>query len=93
MDKRNTVLELFKQEMDNRRVRLHGAVLMSKQNVIEELYLPPYTEATMTRMYSSSKSVTAVAIGKLIGEGRLSLDDRIVDIFANRFDMTNVHPL
>lgn len=93
MDKRNTVLELFKQEMDNRRVRLHGAVLMSKHNVIEELYLPPYTEATMTRMYSSSKSVTAVAIGKLIGEGRLSLDDRIVDIFANRFDMTNVHPL
>ena len=44
-------------------------------------------------MYSSTKSIAAIAIVKLVGEGRLSLDDKVVDVFRDRFDMSAVHPL
>lgn len=87
------VLSLFKKEMERRRVRLHGASLILGGRVIEQIYAPPYDSSSKTRMYSASKSVTAMAIGKLIGEGRLSLTDRLVDIFRDRFDTDSVHPL
>ena len=86
------VLGHFIEDMKRKRVRIHSAVIMSGGVIQEEAYLGRYDADTLTRMYSASKSVMAVAIGKLIGEGRLSLDDRIVDIFADRFDMTGVHP-
>lgn len=87
------ILENFAAELDRRRVRLHGAVLMQGGKVIDELYRHPYDKDTKTRMYSSTKSIAAIAIGKLVGEGRLSLDDKVVDIFRDRFDMSDVHPL
>lgn len=87
-----SILAKFAAEMKRRRVRIHGAVLMSGGRVIDEVYNAPYTKQTKTRMYSTTKSVAAIAIGKLVGEGRVSLDDKIVDIFSDRFDMTGVHP-
>ena len=87
------ILDAFNNEMSRRRVRLHGAVLFKGGKVIEEIYRPPYSRSEKTRMYSSSKSVTALAIGKLIGEGRLSLKTKLIDIFKDRFDMKNADPL
>ena len=78
------ILDYFNNEMSRRRVRLHGAVLFKGGKVIEEIYRPPYSRSEKTRMYSSSKSVTALAIGKLIGEGRLSLKTKLIDIFKER---------
>ena len=76
----DALLEKFNEKMKKHRVRLHGAVLMSGKEVVGEIYNRPYTAETKTRMYSVSKSVVAVAIGRLVGEGKLSLDERIVDI-------------
>lgn len=87
------ILASFKSEMERRCVRLHGAALICGGEVIEEIYNPPYDSSVKTRMYSASKSVTAMAIGKLIGEGRLSLSDRLVDVFKGRFDTEEAHPL
>ena len=78
------ILKRFNEEMERRRVRLHGAVLIKGGEVVGEIYNPPYDRDTKTRMYSASKSVAAMAIGKLVGEGRLALSDRIVDIFKDR---------
>ena len=89
----NVILLAFKREMDRRHVRLHGAVVILGGDVVGEVYNPPYDSLTKTRMYSASKSVTAMAIGKMIGEGKLSLDDRIVDIFKDRFDTESAHQL
>lgn len=88
----DSVLNRFNEEMKRRKVRLHGASLIMGGEVVGEVYNYPYTHDTKTRMYSTSKSVAAVAIGKLVGEGKLSLDDKVVDIFADRFDMSEVHP-
>lgn len=87
------ILEKLSQELKKYCVRLHGAALISGGEVVDEIYLPPYTRDTKTRLYSTTKSVAAIAIGKLVGEGKISLDDKVVDIFADRFDMTNAHPL
>lgn len=88
----NEILERFNDRMKARKVRLHSAVLISGGEVIGEVYNGRYTAETKHRMYSTSKSVAAVSIGKLVTEGRISLDDRIVDLFADRFDMSEVHP-
>lgn len=85
------LLKQFNEKMKERHVRLHGAVLMSGKKVIDEIYNYPYTKDTKTRMYSSTKSVTAIAIGKLITEGKLKIDEKVVDIFADRFNMDNLH--
>ena len=87
------VLSLFAAEMAKRCVRLHGAVLISGGEVIDEIYNAPYERTTRTRMYSASKSVVAVAIGKLLREGRISLDDRLMDIFDGAVDMSRADPL
>lgn len=92
MKEHTALLEAFRSRMKRDSVRLHGAVLMSQKKIVGEIYNPPYTGETKTRMYSTTKSVTAVAIGKLVGEGKLSLDERIVDIFSDRFDMADCHP-
>ncbi len=44
----------------------------------------PYSTTDKRECYSISKSFTATAIGMLITEGKLSEDDRIVDIFPDR---------
>ena len=74
MDKMNNILECFNAEMKRRKIRLHGAVLMSGGKVIDEVYNSPYTADTKTRMYSSSKSVAAAAIGKLVKEGVITAE-------------------
>lgn len=88
----DSILDRFNKEMERRMVRVHGVTLIQSEKVIAESYRYPYTADTNTRMYSTSKSIAAVAIGKLVGEGKLSLDDKIVNIFADRFDMSEVHP-
>jgi CubicO group peptidase (beta-lactamase class C family) len=88
----NELLEKFKNRMEKRKVRLHGAVLMQGKKVIGEVYNFPYSKETKTRLYSTSKSIASVAIGKLVKEGKLSLDEKIVDIFADKFDTSSCHP-
>ena len=87
------LLDEFNERLKKRRVRLHGCVLMQNREIIGEVYNPPYNASTPHRMYSATKSVVSIAIGRLIGEGKLSLDDKIVDLFADKFDTSQAHPL
>ncbi|MBP3656581.1 MAG: serine hydrolase [Clostridia bacterium] len=69
----------FLDEMEGR--GLHGFILTLNGEIISEGYCAPFAPEQMHRMYSVSKSVVSLAIGMLADEGRLSLDDRIVDHF------------
>ena len=86
------LLEKFSQRLKKRRIRLHGCVLMLNGETVGELYVPPYNRDTPHRMYSATKSVVAVAIGKLIGEGKLSLDDKPAELFFDIIDTSETHP-
>lgn len=59
---------------------LHSVILLRHGRMIAEAYAPPYDAEKLHRMYSISKSFTAAAVGLLIGEGQLSLDDQVADL-------------
>ena len=72
-------------------VDLHSLLLAKNGSVCYEEYYGkamggtveggPNSAASMHRMYSVTKSLVAIAIGLLVDEGRISLDDRIVDYY------------
>ena len=61
---------------------LHGFVIVRHGKVIAEGSWKPFDTLNETHMlYSHSKSFTSSAIGFLADEGKIDLDERIVDIF------------
>lgn len=63
---------------------LHSMILMKDDAIIAETYYAPYQADTMHRMFSITKSLVSVAIGLLEEEGKLSLEDYIVDHFPEK---------
>ncbi len=74
------ILNILK-ELDQKEVPMHSLIIMRKDKLIFEKYYAPYEANTLHRMFSITKSFTALAIFLLAQEGRLSLDDRICDYF------------
>ena len=64
---------------------LHGFVIVRHGKVIAEGSWRPYDTLNETHMlYSHSKSFTSTAIGFLLDDGKLDLDERVAEIFADR---------
>lgn len=64
----------------------HGVLLMKGDNVFGEYYWEPFKQDTIHRMYSQTKSYVGIAIGLLLEDGKLTLDDKILDHFAEKLD-------
>ena len=64
-------------QVTNLMVLRHGKVIL-------EAAWQPYEKALPRQLYSLSKSVTSMAVGMLVGDGLLDLDERIVDIFPDK---------
>jgi CubicO group peptidase (beta-lactamase class C family) len=62
---------------------LHGFVLMRHGAVVAEGYWQPYRAGQPHMQFSLAKSFTSTAIGLLVGEGRLSVDDGVLDLFPD----------
>ena len=60
---------------------MHSIVVMRYGEVVAEGYADPIDENTLHRMYSVSKSFTAMAVGLLAESGEISLDDTIDTYF------------
>ena len=63
---------------------IHSILLLRHGQLVCERYCAPYDKNTLHRVYSVSKSFVALAIGLLVGEGRLSVHDRVSDYFPER---------
>ena len=64
---------------------LHGFVIVRHGKTIAEgTWAPQNTLEKPHMLYSHSKSFTSTAIGFLVDEGRLDLDDRVVSIFPEK---------
>ena len=59
--------------------------VISKGKTVCAEYYHPYKKGMLHRMFSVSKSYTSLAIGALISENKLNLDDAIVDYFPELF--------
>lgn len=64
-------------------VNLHGFIISVRGQEKVKAYYTPFREGAPHRMYSVSKTMTAIAIGMLMEEGKLGLEDRITDYFPD----------
>ena len=71
----------FVERLEREDVCLHGFELRQDGEIRAEGYYAPFAKGQPHRMYSVSKSMVALALGLLLGEGRLCLTDHIVDFF------------
>ncbi len=69
----------------------HSFLMMRGTSVFAEGYFKPFHKNWFHRMYSVSKSFTSAAVGMLIDDGKISLDDLIIKYFPEQDD-GNVHP-
>ena len=64
---------------------VHGFVLMRHGRVVAEGSWAPYATLDVPHMlFSHSKSFTSTAIGFLVDDGKLDLDERVLDIFPDK---------
>ena len=63
---------------------LHSIMVLRHGRVVAEGWAHPYAADRPHQLYSLSKSFTATAVGLAAGEGLLGLDDRVVDLLADR---------
>lgn len=76
-----------------RRIPMHSLLLMRHDKLVFEGYYAPCTADSLHRMFSISKSFTSIAVGLLADEGKISLDDPIIQYFPEKLpDKDNVHP-
>lgn len=81
----------FIEKIDREQICIHGFLLLRKGQIVSEGYWAPYSKKSMHRMYSISKSFVSLAVGLMIDEGKLNLDDKVVQFFEDKVPQ-NIHP-
>lgn len=76
--------ELIRDLQADRECRMHKFMALRHGKVIAECAFEPFDMDMWHVTYSMCKSITGMAIGILMGEGKLTLDDRLSDIFSPR---------
>ena len=79
------------EHLEQRKLCLHSFMILRRGEIAAEGYYPPFKSDTLHRMYSTSKTFVAVAVGLLIDEGKLKLSDKIADFFPE-YQPDNLHP-
>lgn len=81
----------FIERIENENINMHGFLVLRKGQVAAEGYWAPYTQESMHRMYSISKTFVALAVGVMVDEGKLKLEDRVATFFED-YVPQNLHP-
>lgn len=82
----------FMNRLEQYNICMHSFILVRYGKVAAETYYYPYRADTLHRMFSVTKSFVSLAIGLLTAEGKISLDDRIIDHFPEKLPHGGVHP-
>ena len=73
----------FIERLKERKTNLHSFMMVRNGKIITEAYYKPFSKDFMHRLYSSSKTYVSIAVGMLIDEGKLRLEDKIVDVIPD----------
>ena len=76
-------IQAFVRRLQKEDVNMHGFILTVDGQEKVKAYYAPFREGQPHRMYSVSKTITALAIGMLLDAGKLRLDDPICDYFQD----------
>ena len=77
------VLKFYK-TLDSYNLSTHSIILSRGNSFFSECYYAPFHKDFKHRMYSTSKSFVAIAVGFCLQEGLLSMDDPISKFFPER---------
>lgn len=72
--------------LERRNIPMHSVLMMKGDKLFCECYFAPFHKDLNHRMYSQTKSFVSIAIGFLVDEGKLCLDDKIADFFPEKID-------
>ena len=78
------ITKLLKALAEGKHTHMHQIMILRNGKVITECGFAPYRTNVWHASYSLCKSITGLAVGMLIDEGKLHLNDRILDIFKKR---------
>jgi CubicO group peptidase (beta-lactamase class C family) len=81
----------FLQRIDAERICMHGFLLVRRNKIAAEGYWAPWSAERKHRMYSISKSFVSLAVGMMVDEGRLTLEDRVAAYFPDKLP-EKLHP-
>ena len=68
--------------LEANRLSTHDVIIARGNDVIYEKYWAPFNKDMTHRLYSSSKSIVALAVGFAVQDGLLSLDDTVGKYFG-----------
>lgn len=71
----------FIDHFESRMICMHSFIAIRNGKICAEGYWNPISKNWLHRMYSSTKSFVALAIGYMLDEGTINLNDRIVNYF------------
>ncbi len=74
-----TLLDWFEESA----VEGHSVMVVRHGHVVAEGWWTPYSADRPTLLYSVTKSFTSTAVGLVIADGLLALDDRVVDVLPD----------
>ncbi|MBR5117580.1 MAG: serine hydrolase [Muribaculaceae bacterium] len=63
---------------------IHHVVVVRHGSVIAEAHVAPFTKDDVHTLYSCSKTFTMLAIGMLVDDGKLSVNDKVVDLLPDK---------
>ncbi len=69
-------------------VDIHHMMVLRHGKVIGELHAAPYRATDLHTLYSSSKTVTALAVGLAVDDGLLSVDDKVSKYLRDKMPAT-----
>ncbi|MBR6184916.1 MAG: serine hydrolase [Clostridia bacterium] len=77
------VIRAFADRLQKEDVNMHGFLLTCRGRDLAKAYYAPFREGQPHRMYSVSKTMTGLAIGMLAEEGKIRLNQPIVDFYPD----------
>ena len=73
----------FMERIAYRKINLHSFLMARNGKIIAEGYVKPFHKDFPHRLYSSSKTYVAMAVGMLVTEGKIKVTDKIADYLQN----------
>ena len=72
--------------MEKEHVNLTSFLMLRHGKVLCEAFYEPYMPDQLRTVYSLSKTFTSMAIGIAAGEGKIDLNEKIIDLFAEEIE-------
>ncbi len=73
------------------KIPMHSLLIARHGHLVLEAYYEPYGRETLHRMFSETKSCTSLAVGLLVQDGTINLQDKICEFFPEYLP-GKVHP-